>query len=106
MNRKAVAAYAVALLALGVWSHRDASDQAADVCQQANALKVEVNARVEPNKAVLKSLRGFLISARDARLASWERDHQIEDKQAVDKYNGLLTSLKTVHYGSVPLSSC
>lgn len=78
-----------------------------DSCRRGNALRDEVNRRVETVNTQRSVLLDFIQSAEEARRATYTQSHHASDKEAADVYQHLANQVQTqLHYRTVPLVDC
>lgn len=109
-------AIAFAVLALvGGISIKEQSDHQTDKlygtqlagCRQGNTLRTESNRRVESHEADTEVLNEFLIAARNARIASYNKTRTEGDRAAIEEYSRLIMVLDAkVKFHKVPLIDC
>lgn len=75
-------------------------------CGRGNDLRAENNVRAKNNQIQLGVLRKFLVGARDARQASYDRDGHAEDKLAAEEYQHGINQISHLKYTVVPLVDC
>lgn len=107
-------AFAVLALVGGVGLHATADHNNAKlhkaqlaICERQNQVRKESNKRIKSHVADRDVLREFMAAARQARLASWERDRNPSDQAAAQEYAHLIDVLDhQVTFRSVPLVNC
>lgn len=94
----------------GGWAIKSSSDNTAEAlhrnqlagCERGNAVRAESNRRIGQHIAEVKVVRQFLVSARNARLASGTR----MDIKTAHQYAHLITNLDRIHFEVTPLINC
>jgi hypothetical protein len=75
-------------------------------CYRGNKIRQENNDRAKDHEKQDQVIRIILVNARNARLATWRRDHNAEDLRA---YQGYVKGLKlsaTIKFSAIPLVDC
>lgn len=75
-------------------------------CERGNQLRAENNRRVSAHITDTQTLQDFLIAAREARRATYDKTHEASDRDAVDEYTRLIIKLDGVKFLPVPIVDC
>jgi hypothetical protein len=77
-----------------------------ETCERGNSLRVESNRRIDAHATDRDVLRAFLVAAKDARVAAYERDRNMSDKAAADEYQRQIIKLDQVTFRPVAIVDC
>ncbi len=82
-------------------------DSQLEACDREGDLRNQLNVRNAANETMRDSILSFLKVAYDARLSSYQRDHDPADLKAANGYAKLIRNInKEVHYSRVTVVKC
>ena len=98
--------FLVTLVIIAITASLVVTTSKSDTCESVNQLIIESNRRTAAHRAQDDGIALIALTAREARLAAWRRDHHAEDLAAANTYQRIYTSTRALHFADIPLQRC